>query len=215
MKEIHKTDGNEVNGFPPLADYKECMRKPIEAIANCSHLLKQSCGSGKIMGTKILRARISFLNELLKDFPKMKVIHQLRDPRGTVLSRRTNNRLYKKDIVEEARLLCMKMADDIKTRYMLEQEFPGVFLETKYEHLATRPVDTVAKIYKHIGINHTDHVNNWIKGATNGKETGAFSLSRKNSTATAHAWMNKLTAEEKQGIDKVCNEVYQLAGYDR
>ena len=217
MEQTRLSYGKDIPGkFPQLLDYKRCMAPVVSGIGNCLDYIKTTCESRPYKGAKVLRARMSFMEKMLEDFPNMKVIHQLRDPRGTVTSRRDNQRSYSKNIVEEARLLCKKMVDDITTRLMLERKYPGVFLATKYEDLASNPSETVTAIYSHLDIPINDKVSSWIKSATSGgKDMGGFSLTRKNSTATARAWTKKLSVDEKNGIDEVCAEVYRLVGYEK
>ena len=144
----------------------------------------------------------------------VKVIHQLRDPRGTVLSRRTNYRQAFNSMDMEAKALCQKMVSDIKERHKLENKYPGVFLETKYEDLADNPSSVLSTIYSHIGKEVPKNVYDSLIGVTKKKKSEhPFTTHRENSTATAHAWLKKLGADDKALIDGVCKELYHLMGY--
>lgn len=148
--------------------------------------------------------------------PNVKIIHQLRDPRGTVTSRRSNSRLAYTDIQKEAKLLCRKMAQDISERHALEAKYPGVFLQTRYEDLADNPAEILQKIYEHIDEpvpqelleNMQTHTQ-----ADNQRSRGGFGTFRTNSSATARAWMDKLTSDEKDVLDTACRDVFDIIGY--
>ena len=144
----------------------------------------------------------------------VRVIHQLRDPRGTLLSRRTNYRLSFQTMDVEAKALCQKMVSDIHERHELEHKYPGIFLETRYEDLADNPSKVLSDMYAHIGQEVPKNVYDSLIGVSKkDKEEHPFTTHRANSTATAHAWLKKLGAEDKALIDGECKDLYQLAGY--
>ena len=203
-----------MTGFPPLKDHRECMATVQKALADCGYIVEKKCRGRSLKVAKVLRTNMDVMGDLIREFPNIKIIHQLRDPRGTVVSRKLGARLFKQDITHEAALLCAKMTADIKSRLELEQKYPGVFLTTKYEDLAIEPLSTAQRIYNHIGAPLPEVIRSWIKETTNAKEEGTgFQLNRRNATATALAWKSRLTPEQKESIDKACKDVYALADY--
>ena len=142
----------------------------------------------------------------------VKVIHQLRDPRGTLLSRRTNQRLSFNTMEMEAKALCRKMVSDIHERHELERKYRGIFLETRYEDLADNPSKVLSDMYAHIGHAVPIDVYDSLIGKKGGKQD-PFGTYRKNSSSTAHAWLQKLGGSDKALIDAACMELYHIAGY--
>ena len=206
----------DVAAWPSVASYKSCMKPVEEAVTKCLPHLQKECDSHPVKAGKILRTRMHIMEDLIKEFPNIKVIHQIRDPRGVIVSRRKIPFLFSKNnITLEAQLLCNKMLDDIRTRKRLEKKYPDVFLETKYESLASNPVKAVEIIHAHAGLDVSSSLRQFVHKTTNSAyDGGPNSAARVNGKATAFAWRNKLTPVEKQQIDSVCSELYHIVNYE-
>ena len=110
------------------------------------------------------------------------------------------------------------MAEDIRERKRLEEKYPGVFLQTKYEDLATNPTKAMLQIYSHIGEEAPEYVLEAVQGDVQQKrklrlESGAFGTLRYNSSNTAYAWVKNIDTLDKQHIDVACQDLYALSGY--
>jgi len=203
--------------FPPVQDYRTCIQKLQTKVTKCLPERLTPCLTSRIRATKMLRTRMKYMEDIIQALPNVKIIHQLRDPRGTVTSRQSAGRLARKPLVEESKLLCAKMVSDIKERHQLELKYPGVFLQTKYESMADDPMGSLEQLYKHIGEPIPEIVRKTVKDSTSASKSAkitAFSTNRKNSSATAHAWTSKLKADEREQIDYICKDALNLAGYD-
>ena len=78
---------------------------------------------------KILRLQVPLIESIYYALPNLKVIYQIRDPRGIVLSR--NNSwdgyvlTFKTNLTKEAEFLCKKMIADFKAIRELQVKYPG------------------------------------------------------------------------------------------
>ena len=158
----------QIFGLQTPQEYVKCLRSFQHTSRLCIQKLKDICEKTNIKATKIIRTTMDVMEDLIKIHPKnIYIIHQLRDPRGTIVSRSKDNRLLiPGDLKREAKLLCSKMLYDVRIRRRLEKKYPGVFLTTHYESLADAPMHMLNVIYKHTGLVVPSNVERWIKDNT-------------------------------------------------
>ena len=74
-----------------MQSYYICLHQPkwVKAAEKCSLLAKKVCGESNVRSVKVLRLLLKDTEELILRFPDIKIIHQLRDPRGIVVSARS------------------------------------------------------------------------------------------------------------------------------
>ena len=141
-----------------------------------------------------------------------KVVHLLRDPRGRLksfikMSQRTSK--LSKGLVTT---VCERQMKDVRIRKQLEEHFPGMFLEIRYEDVASDPVTMATRIYHFLYSQDVpDEVKQWIRGNTNSNnstsEQSKFGTFRRNSTATSMAWEKQLSSENRKLIESECKEL--------
>ena len=205
-----------------MKNYWNCLHKsPIQSsFDKCIVLAKHECEQRSIRAVKVMRMRLIDTEELVKRDPNFKVIHQLRDPRGALMSAKSINmfsRHSRKSIAEEAKIVCGKMLEDIRAYRTLKEKYPENYIQTKYENLADHPLDTVELIYNHIGSSVPQDVKKHLSEITHGKTEprlpGSLDTHRKNSSQTAHRWRLRITKHEKALLDKICLRAIQEGGY--
>ena len=182
------------------------------------HLYQRPCRKSRIKAFKIARVWLESLESLIiknnKDNIDVYIIHEIRDPRGIITSRRKDSRIAKKQIAAEARLLCHKMLEDIQARKRLSKIYNNTFMALKYEDLADAPMFVAKNIYNYIGEKLPVGVIGWIWENTHSEKDGdPFSEKRHNSSATSKAWMQILSKKEKSEITSECKELLQIAEY--
>ena len=140
-----------------------------------------------------------------------KILHLLRDPRGRMNSFTENKRFHNlsQGLVS---MVCERQMKDVRIRKQLEKQFPGTFLEIRYQDVASDPVTMANRIYQFAYSQDVpEKVKNWIQKNTNStdaksKETrlGTF---RRNSTATSLAWKKQLSRENCKLIESECKQL--------
>ena len=131
------------------------------------------------------------MDDIMQIHPNTYIIHQIRDPRGTVVSRYKGRRLIydnppfngkprmenrTKELVLEAKLLCAKIVDDIRERKELEEKYPGRFMQVKYEFLADEPMAALEDIYRHVNLPIPQEISDGVKEITNAKKNSGTVL---------------------------------------
>ena len=199
--------------------YVNCIHSPAvtSAVNYCIPRIKEQCQSSSIIAAKILRVNIWNLDVILDDHPDWKVVHQIRDPRGVLISQRSSGitTTYSKgSIIAESSILCDKMLNDTRSLKLYNRTHQSQYMLVKYEDYADAPVQTAQKIYSHIGSEATSEVIDAIMELTHAShDSGAMDQRRKNSSATARKWTTKMTSIEKKWIDKSCSDFYKESGY--
>ncbi len=204
-----------------VQNYVSCLQtsKLISAGRICSQFASDICDEATIRAAKVLRLRLEDTENLVQKYPDIKIIHQLRDPRGVLLSAKSMGLLTsfsRGQITKEAILVCDKMLRDIKAFNILKAKYPDNYLQTMYEEYAEFPMSMIDKIYNFIGVPPSDLLRQNIKDLTHSKfDSSSRSLGahRRNSSETAHKWRTKISVEEKSSIDETCRDPIMAAGY--
>ena len=199
--------------------YVNCIHSPdvTSALKYCIPKIKKQCQSSSIIAAKILRVNIWNLDFILNDHPDWKVVHQIRDPRGILISQRSSGIMTKYSqgsIIAESSILCDKMLNDTKSFKLYNNTHQSQYMLVKYEDYADAPMQTAQNIYSHIGSEVNEEVIFAIKELTHAShDSGAMDQRRKNSSETARKWTTKMTSIEKKWIDKSCSDFYKESGY--
>ncbi len=203
--------------------YWDCMHQsPLKsAFDACVPLAKHSCEASSIRAAKVLRMKLRDTEKLVQMDPTFKVVHQLRDPRGALMSAKSIGLFAsssKRRVTNEAKLVCDKMLDDIRAFRELKEKYPNNYIQTKYEDYADHPEQMIEKIYSHIHSPIPNTLRRAIRDITHSRyeprHAGALDTHRRNSSATAHKWKLKINKSEKSVIDQICLRAIQEGGYN-
>ena len=194
---------DDMQGFPSVESYLNCSQQSRDAANVCLTYLIKECKRRPVKVSKYLRANMTVMEDILKDFPKLKVVHLLRDPRAIINSRSMQDWYDGRplNVTKEARLLCTKMREDIRQRQELEKRYPGLTKEFTYESIAQNPMTSVPVLYDFAGIAMENSTKAWLQQFTD--ESGDI----------ATRWMENMSREVKEEIDNQCVELYKVTRY--
>lgn len=167
---------------------------------------------------------VESLTPLLKDKDiNLKVIHLLRDPRGTLSSRskedpkRTKALSLGKSLSHDAAYICRRMRHNFNFARNNPELLRGRYLRVRYEDIATDPEGWTAALYKFAGMGDVPvNVHNWIQQNTRESTSEAsrdIYSTHRNSSANAQAWRHHVTFPVVKEIQKYCGEVMEEVGY--
>ena len=189
------------------------------------------------LAAKLIRGDLNTIKPLVVDgHYNVKVIHLVRDPRGSAASR--INYLYKIANKEQAH---PKYSDRLERLQLLDFEIrhsdsitgmcqwvretthpPGQTPEwlkdryylLKYEDFANDPTMITEELYKFVGLELPTNVRKWVYRNTQAKDgtDGTFDV-KKNSSLTANHWIQDLSRIEIQQVEDKCSDVMQVLGY--
>ncbi|KAF2361577.1 Sulfotransferase domain [Trinorchestia longiramus] len=181
---------------------------------------------------KTVRMGAGPVEELLAD-PSLdlRVIHLVRDPRGTMHSR-LKLEWCRAPVCRDPNVVCDHLFFDLKCSESLQAKYPDRFLLVRYEDLGTQPEAMTSLILEFVGLPSTTSVKNFIAEHTtlenrrradalkNGgeqkrrkgrrrKPTNAYSTFR-NSRTTTFAWRNALNYSVVADIQDACIKPMRL-----
>ncbi|KAF4522576.1 hypothetical protein B566_EDAN012867 [Ephemera danica] len=197
---------------------------------NCKKKLKHYCYEADalsamcklfpLVSTKTVRLRLDVAENLLNDTKKLgpiKIIYLVRDPRGTILSRKKFEHCNESAECYETALLCADLMSEHLTSSRLIKKYPKQFSVLRYEDFSMKPIDEIKKLFDFLNLDLHYDIIKFINTHTNGvrkniKQSYAFSTYR-NSTLTSLFWRQKSTYEDVQSIQNVCLPAMKLWGY--
>ncbi len=211
-------DNEAVNN---ITKYHSCLHKDIwvEAAQKCSRLASSSCIKAPVRAVKVLRLRLEDTEPLVQRYPDMKIIHQLRDPRGIIVSSQYLGLMSifsQGNVGKEAILVCNKMLRDVKAFKRLKEKYPRNYFLTTYEEFADSPMSMVEEVYKFIDFEPSQSLRQHVYDITHSEfdtKRASLDVKRKNSSENAHKWRKQISSKWKTAIDKRCVELLTVAGY--
>ena len=185
-----------------------CLGRYMTNPVGCNALtLSEQCKTADVISLKLLRYDLSDLNKRMENDKNVFLVHEFRDPRGTIQSFiRENKDLYPPRLILLTRALCNMISHDLGVLQKLKHLFPNRIKVIKYEDFAKDPIYVTKQIYKLINQPLSKEVISWILLATRGLiDSGKFK--RRNSTDTALRWRRTMTKSNKEMVQQECQHV--------
>ena len=167
---------------------------------------------------------IESLKPLLLDRDlNVKIIHLLRDPRGTLASRSKEHSdgakvlTPGKSLNHNAAYICRRMRNNFKFVRQNSVFMKDRYMRVRYEDIASDPEGWTRTLYRFAGMGDVPvDVFNWIqqntRQSTREDAQDTYSTHR-NSSATAQAWRHHIDFPVVNEIQRYCDDVLSEAGY--
>ena len=148
-----------------------------------------------------------FLPQMVKSFKDIKIIHVIRDGRGTVSSLLGTD--WGKDLITYSIFWknCMTLIRHFMSVNALEM------LEIKFEDLVVQPENTLNKICDYINVNFTDSLMDVIYSNTSSKSAKSSYKKGFDETAITR-WKTNLSAEQIAMVESIMHPELSAFGYD-
>lgn len=183
----------------------------------CALKVKENCEKASIRVMKTIRISMRMISHLLEEFPGLKIIHLIRDPRATLTSQSVFG------LCSESRggfygcsnRYCTRVENDILETETLLKRYPDRIKRVFYEDIATKPIETSKDLYQFLGTSFTSHVQNYVFNITQAgnAENCAICTTRPNSTLHIDSWRKKIKDSNLQLIEARCNYILQQFNY--
>lgn len=200
---MYKKDNNEL--IKENIWYNNCYNFNVQGIfeALIRHDTKIEFGSNKIWGDKS-PLYLQHLNLLKRLFPNSKIIHIIRDVRDYCLSIKN---AWGKNMIRAAQ----RWSNDIQYAQKIGNEYPGEYIEIKYEELVMEPIKILKKICDFIDIEFTERMIKLNKPAENLGAAKNVNYIKKNNIMKYRQYMS---ANTKKKIEEITYDVLKNNGYE-
>ena len=175
-------------------------------------ILETACKSKRNIALKTVRVEnINYLEKVVKDFSmNVKIIHLVRDPRGTHFSRLA---VCKPEwILCDMPYSCARLETNIKFWLNTPKWLKNKYLLVRYEDFAENPLLIAQEIYNFVGTPMPQSVKDWLFENTQKDQGDPYSHTR-NSRQTASKWRTVLEFDTVLDIQSKCHNAMEKLGY--
>lgn len=175
--------------------------------------LSPMCSLFPFQSMKVVRLRLRLTEELLAD-PNLnvRVVLLVRDPRGTMQSRRHRDWCPGKPDCWDPSRLCADLTSDYSAALRLSEKFPHTFRAVRYEDLSLEPYEGVKQLFKFFGLDFHPQVRQFLDTHTK-TNAGGVSSTFRNSKAAPFHWRQDLSHREVRAIQRACRPAMAVWGY--
>ncbi|KAG5881156.1 hypothetical protein JTB14_024573 [Gonioctena quinquepunctata] len=178
-----------------------------------STFLNEMCKLYPFQSMKTVRLRLWLAEKLLQDEElNVKIILLVRDPRGTLQSRKHRDWCPGQPDCDQPNNLCADMVSDYSAAIQLKKKYPDRFRALRYEDLSLNPHEIVQDLFDFLGLYFHDYVEGFLDSHTRINVGGVSSTFRDSKSAPLH-WRMDLNYTEIQYIEENCDEAMKLWGY--
>ncbi|XP_022192766.2 carbohydrate sulfotransferase 5 isoform X2 [Nilaparvata lugens] len=191
--------------------WERCLMHPH--ICWLPEFLSPFCRLFPFQSMKVVRLRLSLAEELLAD-PNLnvRVMLLVRDPRGTMQSRRHRDWCPGRPDCWDPGRLCADLLADYSAAIRLARLYPNRFRAVRYEDLSLNPYSGVKELLGFFGLSFHSQVKAFLDTHTH-TNAGGVSSTFRNSKATPYHWRADLSHQEVRTIQKVCRPAMKAWGY--
>lgn len=190
-------------------------------------LFSKTCKEKDIVALKLIRIqRIEHLNLVpgLKNV-NFKVIHLIRDPRGTMNSRKKFPSFYiddidnipahpltKENLGQAAENLCTREEANLEFSQRLPDYMKGRYLRVTHDEMSLKPLETAEQVYSFINRPIPPLLDAWLIENTTTQKKGVLGTS-KDSKAVLRKWRDGFKLEHIRVIEDKCKGLMKFMGY--
>ena len=199
--------------------YRRCLyrihKQPLPGTEDqiCLSGFQNNCKTSKYRMVKTIRLRMKILGELLQEYPSLKVIHLVRDPRATIVSQ-SKVGMFRMKTRRGAATFCARVLTDIKDAEEISARVANSVILLRYEDLVMDPIKMAQTLYDFIGAELSSSIKDYIWNITQaGQESdGVVGSVRRNSAEHIFAWRNLISYSTVKIIDQECQSLYEKIG---
>ncbi|KAK5649750.1 hypothetical protein RI129_000779 [Pyrocoelia pectoralis] len=175
--------------------------------------LSEFCKLFPFQSMKVVRLRLELAEKLLQDKSlNVRILLLVRDPRGTLQSRKHRNWCPGVPDCDQPNILCEDMVSDYEAAIRLKSEYPLRFRVIRYEDLSVDPYKHVQDLFHFFQLHFHPFVKAFLDSHTKLNSGGVSSTFRHSKSVPFH-WRTDLNFSEVQYIEENCDQAMKLWGY--
>jgi len=175
--------------------------------------LNKFCPLFPFQSIKTVRLRLNLTRSLVED-PSLnvRVMLLVRDPRGTMQSRKHRDWCPGNPDCDDPAKLCQDLVSDYHAFKLLNKQYSGRYKVFRYEDFSMNPTNNTIDVFKFFGFSFHQKVVDFLDSHTKSNKGGVSSTFRDSKTAP-FKWREKLSMAEVVNIQVKCEEAMKLWGY--
>lgn len=173
--------------------------------------LSQFCSLFPFQSLKTVRLRLNLTRSLIENL-NVQVLLLVRDPRGTLQSRKHRKWCPGQADCDEPERLCSDLVDDYYAAKELMAKYPERIRVIRYEDFCEDIRSNARSLLHFFGFQMHPRVVNFIESHTHSDKGGVSSTFRDSKNAPYH-WRHELSLEEVLDIQHKCDKALRLWGY--
>ncbi|XP_064484571.1 carbohydrate sulfotransferase 4-like isoform X2 [Ornithodoros turicata] len=177
-----------------------------------TEVVNSVCLRAKLQVMRVLRLHMSQLHHWVKanaDLGPFKVLHVVRDPRGTVASNYRHS-TCKVSKCYRYKTLCEHLREDIKSYDRLKRRYPQKTFRIRFEDLALHPFKETPALFDDLNLPLSESVAKYLRSRS---KKGRMSHSQHRSVRSPFHWTKLLSFPSVSRIQKTCADVLNAVGY--
>lgn len=175
--------------------------------------ISKFCRLFPFQSMKIVRLRLRIAEKLLQqETLGVRLTLLVRDPRGTLQSRKHRRWCPTHPDCSDPALVCADMVADYSAAVRLIKKYPRTFKVVRYEDLSVDPYRYAKELYNFYGLDFHVNVKKFLDTHTKNDAGGVSSTFRNSKLAPFH-WRTDLDFSEVDEIQRVCAAAMRLWGY--
>jgi len=191
--------------------WDKCLATP--QICFVPQFLTKFCSLFPFQSMKLVRMRLSLMEDILADTNLgAKVLLVVRDPRGTIQSRKHRDWCPGNPDCSEPQRLCSDLVADYSAALKFQKKFPNTFRAVRYEDISLDPYNETKRLFKFFGLQFHPAVRLFLGTHTN-KNYGGVSSTYRNSSSAPFHWRSDLSYAEVVNIQNKCKAAMSAWGY--
>lgn len=178
--------------------------------------LRAFCQLFPLQSMKVVRLRLALTQPILDDpqLANVRLVLLIRDPRGTLQSRKHRDWCPGQPDCDDPRALCADMEADYYAARTMLRDYPDRVKVVRYEDLSLDPYAMTQSILAFYGLPFDAAVEEFLDSHTRSDIGGVSSTFRDSKSAPFH-WINDLSYHEIERIQASCAVAMRLWGYRR
>lgn len=189
------------------------------AVHQCVGIIKRRCLESKHIVIKTIRIPLKVLVPFSQIFPKLKILHLVRDPRATLKSQSRFGIVKLRFLHENATNFCNRVYTDITVAKNTPTIATSRYFPISYENLAMYPIQMAVGVYRFLGISINENIMTYVHNITmGGTSCGTSRVSKlmctksANSSAEAGKWRLTIPYSFVSVVDSACSLLYSVLG---
>lgn len=223
LRELHQLlkcnfTGNEkyldsVIGRYNFRQFTFCSAFKTYGLCRKPNFVNAFCSVFPIQTIKEVRLQAALSEPLLLDSDlNVKIVLLIRDPRGTVTSRKRERWCYMRKDCGDYTKLCQDMISDFQASQYLTDKYPLRFKVIRYEDLSLNPFKKTKEILDFFELPFHENIKQFLRTHTIYSDGNSMSRFRE-SKNTALSWLHHITSVELNQTQSECGKALDLWGY--